>query len=77
MAVLTAARPAGGALLRYSRDMERAYEAFCDACLRALKNWLEKGPPPASRRLKLILSERNAALDGVRKNVRATRPCFC
>ena len=36
---LTAARPqAVGALLRYFRDMDRAEEAFQDACLRALKN---------------------------------------
>lgn len=69
---LTAARPqAVGALLRYFRDMDRAEEAFQDACLRALKNWPEKGPPrdPAAW---LILVGRNAALDGVRKNARNT-----
>ena len=37
---ITAARPqAVGALLRYFRDMDRAEEAFQDACLRALKSW--------------------------------------
>jgi RNA polymerase sigma-70 factor (ECF subfamily) len=70
---LTAARPqAVGALLRYFRDMDRAEEAFQDACLRALKSWPEKGPPrdPAAW---LILVGRNAALDGVRKQSRVTQ----
>lgn len=70
---LTAARPqAVGALLRYFRDMDRAEEAFQDACLRALKNWPEKGPPrdPCAW---LILVGRNAALDGVRKQSRNTQ----
>jgi RNA polymerase sigma-70 factor (ECF subfamily) len=69
---ITAARPqAVGALLRYFRDMDRAEEAFQDACLRAMKNWPEKGPPrdPAAW---LILVGRNAALDGVRKQSRVT-----
>jgi RNA polymerase sigma-70 factor (ECF subfamily) len=69
---LTAARPqAVGALLRYFRDMDRAEEAYQDACLRALKTWPEKGPPrdPAAW---LILVGRNAALDGVRKQARNT-----
>jgi RNA polymerase sigma-70 factor (ECF subfamily) len=69
---ITAARPqAVGALLRYFRDMDRAEEAFQDACLRALKSWPEKGPPrdPAAW---LILVGRNAALDGVRKQSRVT-----
>jgi RNA polymerase sigma-70 factor, ECF subfamily len=69
---LTAARPqAVGALLRYFRDMDRAEEAFQDACLRALKSWPEKGPPrdPIAW---LILVGRNAALDGVRKQSRTT-----
>src|ERR1700754_4511841 len=71
-ASLTAARPqAVGALLRYFRDMDRAEEAFQDACLRALKSCPEKGPPrdPAAW---LILVGRNAALDGVRKQSRNT-----
>src|ERR1700709_1586589 len=64
---LVAARPqAVGALLRYFRDMNRAEEAFQDACLRALKSWPQNGPPrdPAAW---LILVGRNAALDGVRR----------
>src|SRR3954467_10600724 len=71
-ASLTAARPqALGALLRYFRDMDRAEEAFQDACLRALKNWPEKGPPRDPTAW-LILVGRNAALDGVRKQSRNT-----
>src|SRR5690242_13859166 len=71
-AAITAARPqAVGALLRYFRDMDRAEEAFQDACLRALKNWPEKGPPRDPTAW-LILVGRNAALDGVRKASRTT-----
>jgi len=69
---LTGARPqAIGALLRYFRDMDRAEEAFQEACLRALKSWPENGPPrdPAAW---LILVGRNAGLDGVRKAARHT-----
>ena len=67
---LTAARPqAVGALLRYFRDMDRAEEAFQDACLRALKSWPEKGPPRDPTAW-LILVGRNAALDGVRTQSR-------
>ncbi|HEX9463812.1 MAG TPA: RNA polymerase sigma factor [Alphaproteobacteria bacterium] len=64
---LTAARPqAIGALLRYFRDLDRAEEAFQEACLRALKNWPVNGPPrdPAAW---LIMVGRNAALDDVRR----------
>jgi len=69
---LTAARPqAVGALLRYFRDMDRAEEAFQDACLRALKNWPEKGPPRDPTAW-LIMVGRNAALDTVRKESRTT-----
>ncbi|HYS46048.1 MAG TPA: RNA polymerase sigma factor [Rhizomicrobium sp.] len=69
---LTAARPqAVGALLRYFRDMDRAEEAFQDACLRALKSWPEKGPPRDPTAW-LILVGRNAALGGVRKQSRTT-----
>ncbi|HEY4078002.1 MAG TPA: RNA polymerase sigma factor [Rhizomicrobium sp.] len=67
---LAAARPqAVGALLRYFRDMDRAEEAYQEACLRALKSWPQNGPPrdPAAW---LILVGRNAALDGVRKTAR-------
>jgi RNA polymerase sigma-70 factor (ECF subfamily) len=69
---LTAARPqAVGALLRYFRDMDRAEEAYQEACLRALKTWPQKGPPrdPAAW---LILVGRNAGLDGVRRQARDT-----
>ena len=70
---LTAARPqAVGALLRYFRDMDRAEEAFQDACLRALKSWPERGPPRDPTAW-LILVGRNAALDGVRKQSRTTQ----
>src|SRR5471032_2692618 len=69
---LTAARPqAIGALLRYFRDMDRAEEAFQDACLRALKSWPENGPPRDPTAW-LVLVGRNAALDGVRKQSRTT-----
>src|ERR1700712_5736036 len=71
-AALTSARPqAIGALLRYFRDLDTAEEAYQEACLRALKNWPQKGPPrdPASW---LIMVGRNAALDGVRRKSRLT-----
>ena len=71
-AALTSARPqAIGALLRYFRDLDTAEEAYQDACLRALRNWPDKGPPrdPAAW---LIMVGRNAALDGVRKKSRQT-----
>ncbi len=66
-AALTAARPqAVGALLRYFRDLDRAEEAFQDACLRALKTWPTNGPPrdPAAW---LIMVGRNVAIDEVRR----------
>jgi RNA polymerase sigma-70 factor, ECF subfamily len=66
-AALSSARPqAIAALLRYFRDMDTAEEAFQDACLRALKNWTQNGPPrdPAAW---LILVGRNAALDAKRR----------
>ena len=69
-AALTAARPqAVGALLRYFRDLDRAEEAFQDACLRALKNWPQNGPPrdPAAW---LIMVGRNAGIDVARKQSR-------
>jgi RNA polymerase sigma-70 factor (ECF subfamily) len=69
-AALTAARPqAVGALLRYFRDLDLAEEAFQDACLRALRNWPQKGPPrdPAAW---LIMVGRNAAIDQVRRRSR-------
>ena len=66
-AALTSARPqAIGALLRYFRDLDRAEEAFQEACLRALKTWPVNGPPrdPAAW---LILVGRNFALDETRR----------
>jgi RNA polymerase sigma-70 factor, ECF subfamily len=69
---LTGARPqAMGALLRYFRDLDRAEEAFQEACLRAMKTWPVKGPPrdPAAW---LIFVGRNAALDTVRRDSRNT-----
>jgi RNA polymerase sigma-70 factor (ECF subfamily) len=66
-AALTAARPqAIGALLRYFRDLDTAEEAFQEACLRALKNWPQNGPPRDPTAW-LILVGRNAALDRVRR----------
>ena len=66
-AALTSARPqAVAALLRYFRDLDTAEEAFQEACLGALKNWPENGPPrdPAAW---LIFVGRNAAIDTVRR----------
>jgi RNA polymerase sigma-70 factor (ECF subfamily) len=70
--VLGAARPqVMGALLRYFRNLDTAEEAFQEACLRALKNWPQNGPPrdPAAW---LILVGRNAAMDQVRRQTRMT-----
>jgi RNA polymerase sigma-70 factor (ECF subfamily) len=67
---LKSARPkAISALLRYFRDLDRAEEAFQEACLRALKNWPVNGPPrdPAGW---LILVGRNSALDELRRRNR-------
>lgn len=72
-AALAAARPqALGALLRYFRDLDTAEEAFQEACLRALRNWPQNGPPrdPAAW---LIMVGRNSGIDQVRKRAR-TRP---
>jgi RNA polymerase sigma-70 factor (ECF subfamily) len=69
-AALTSARPqAVGALLRYFRDLDIAEEAFQDACLRALKNWPQNGPPRDPTAW-LIMVGRNAAIDGVRRRSR-------
>jgi RNA polymerase sigma-70 factor, ECF subfamily len=66
-AALIAARPqAVSALLRYFRDLDAAEEALQDACLKALKNWPQNGPPRDPTAW-LILVGRNAALDGVRR----------
>jgi RNA polymerase sigma-70 factor (ECF subfamily) len=69
--VLRAARPqAVGALLRYFRDLDRAEEAFQEACLRALKNWPLNGPPRDPTAW-LILVGRNVALDDVRRSAKS------
>jgi len=70
---LTGARPqVVSALLRYFRDLDRAEEAFQEACLRALRTWPDKGPPrdPAAW---LIFVGRNAVLDTVRRDSRNTQ----
>ena len=69
-AALSSARPqAIGALLRYFRDLDAAEEAFQEACLRALKNWPQNGPPrdPAAW---LIFVGRNVAIDAARRRSR-------
>ncbi len=66
-ALITAARPqAVGALMRYFRDLDRAEEAFQEACLRALRSWPDKGIPddPAAW---LIFVGRNIAFDEQRR----------
>ncbi len=66
-AALTSARPkAVAALLRYFRDLDKAEEAFQEACLRALKTWPQNGPPrdPAAW---LIMVGRNIAIDITRR----------
>ena len=66
-AAMTAARPqAIGALLRYFRDLDKAEEAFQEACLRALQNWPVNGPPrdPAAW---LIFAGRNFTIDEIRR----------
>jgi RNA polymerase sigma-70 factor, ECF subfamily len=65
--LLRSARPqAVGALLRYFRDLDRAEEAFQEACLRALKNWPVNGPPRDAVAW-LVLVGRNAGLDDARR----------
>lgn len=66
-AAFRAAKPkAMAALLRYFHDLDRAEEAFQEACLRALKTWPGNGPPrdPAAW---LIFVGRNAGLDETRR----------
>ncbi|MFQ8432483.1 RNA polymerase sigma factor [Amaricoccus sp. W119] len=69
---LVGARPrVVAALLRYFRDLDLAEEAFQEACLRALRNWPEKGPPRDAAGW-LIMVGRNAGLDHVRRQRRLT-----
>jgi RNA polymerase sigma-70 factor (ECF subfamily) len=56
-------------LLRYFRDLDTAEEAFQEACLRALKNWPENGPPRDPTAW-LIFVGRNTAIDTVRRNAK-------
>jgi RNA polymerase sigma-70 factor (ECF subfamily) len=69
---LTSARPqAVAALLRYFRDLDMAEEAFQEACLRALKNWPEKGPPRDTVAW-LIFVGRNIGIDQTRRAKKQT-----
>jgi RNA polymerase sigma-70 factor (ECF subfamily) len=69
-AMMTAARPqAVAALLRYFRDLDRAEEAFQEACLRALKTWPRNGPPRDACAW-LVMVGRNAGIDGARRQSR-------
>lgn len=69
---IDAARPqVMGALLRYFRDLDTAEEAFQDACLRALKNWPQNGPPRDAAAW-LIFVGRNSGVDAIRKQAKET-----
>lgn len=71
-AALVSARPqAVAALLRYFRDLDLAEEAYQDACLRALKNWPQNGPPRDAAAW-LIMVGRNAAIDVTRRRAKQT-----
>lgn len=71
--VLLAARPrVMAALLRYFRDLDRAEEAFQEACLRALKAWPRNGPPRDASAW-LVMVGRNAGIDGARHQNRLVR----
>jgi RNA polymerase sigma-70 factor (ECF subfamily) len=66
--LLSSARPqVVAALLRYFRDLDTAEEAFQEACIRALKNWPQNGPPRDPTAW-LIFVGRNTAIDAVRRN---------
>jgi RNA polymerase sigma-70 factor (ECF subfamily) len=67
---ISAARPqAVAALLRYFRDLDTAEEAFQEACLRAMKNWPQNGPPRDAAAW-LIFVGRNSGIDAVRKRAK-------
>jgi RNA polymerase sigma-70 factor, ECF subfamily len=69
-AVLAGARPqAVAALLRWFRDLDRAEEAFQEACLRALRTWPVNGPPRDAAAW-LVMVGRNAGIDRVRRQAR-------
>ncbi|TNC74961.1 RNA polymerase sigma factor [Rubellimicrobium roseum] len=70
--VLATARPAAlGVLLGHFRDLDLAEEAVQTACLRALKNWPERGPPRNPTGW-LVTVGRNAGVDGLRRRTRET-----
>ena len=70
--VLRSARPkAVGALLRYFRSVDRAEEAFQEACLRALRHWPVNGPPRDAVAW-LVMVGRNAGLDDARRRAKTT-----
>ena len=54
------------ALTRYFRDVEIAEEAFADACVKALSDWVEDGPPRDPLAW-FLTTARNAGLDRLRK----------
>ncbi len=69
-AALAAARPrAVGALMRHFRDIDRAEDAFQEACVRALRAWPDNGPP-ADPTAWLIFVGRNVAIDDLRRTSR-------
>ncbi|HET6523788.1 RNA polymerase sigma factor [Sphingopyxis sp.] len=66
-ATFAAARPrAMAALLRYFRDLDRAEDAFQEACVRALSAWPRNSPPRDATGW-LILVGRNAQVDALRR----------
>jgi RNA polymerase sigma-70 factor, ECF subfamily len=68
--VLAAARPQViAALLRRFRDLDKAEEAYQEACLRALASWPRNGPPRNAAAW-LIMVGGNATIDGVRRTSR-------
>ena len=71
-ATFAAARPrAMAALLRYFRDLDRAEDAFQDACVRALSAWPRNGPPRDATGW-LILVGRNAQVAALRRQQKVT-----
>ncbi|WP_299779058.1 RNA polymerase sigma factor [uncultured Roseobacter sp.] len=72
-ASFTTQRPhAMAALTRYFRDIEIAEEVFAEACVKALVDWPENGPPRDPLAW-LLTTARNAGLDRMRKAQRQKR----
>lgn len=68
--LLAATRPqAVAALLRHFRNLDRAEEAFQEACVRALRTWPDNGPPRNAAAW-LIMVGRNAMIDAARRTKR-------